>query len=414
VLSADGIGPNFNPDTQITHVRLGEGPFKVIVLKYRAGFDFDAQRILAATVHVEYGNRSGSSEPLHVASIRLTKDQPQGQVQFFADDQGTQSYRYSVEFVFDAEHLVGAVDPQSGIRSAVFENETRRDITVDLERHSPVIPVTLRTGHLDFDAQVLRQVQVRVAPTAETEGRTIKLDAPNQTGQINVLPVAGRRGYFMSQTFFFRDDSTQIDVDDAKDSEVFINEPDGVVFRMRPQFVDPYGLVDRMLTDLVYRHADGEEERATLQLDSERPSSESAVVLREDDPRSWSAIYRFVMKDGPPLTGPRLEFDIAQPFANLTTARFRVVKVDLLDPAIFVPGDVLAVRVVLGVDPDDTTLPSATVMLRQGSTASSVVVPGAGLGQPVEARIDVIRRGVAPERSNATLSASEDSLFLFF
>lgn len=414
-LSANAIGPAFDASRQITHVRLGEGPFKEIVLRFRSGFDYDAHHILAATVNVTYGRRQdGSDEPLHELTVRLTKASPDGQVQFLADDFGTQSYDYRVVWTYDPDQLVGADGSDEGIRSALIEGETSRDVTVELDRHSPVIPVTVRTGNLIFNPQVLRQVQVRVAPSETGEGRTVQLDAPSSKRHINVVPAAGSDRYFMEQTFFFRDDSTTLNVPDARDSEVFVNEPDGVVFRMRPQFVDPYNLVERVLVDALYRHEDGEEERATLQLDNETKSNEFSVVRRPGDLERWSAAYRFVMKSGPPVSGPTLSFDIPQPFVGLTAAGLRVVRVELLDTALFEAGDVLAVRSVLGANPEDPAVPSATVLLRASTVTASTVVPGIAADGPVQARIEVLRRGAAPSTSTSSLSAFEDTLFLFF
>ena len=411
-LAKDRIGPAFDPDRQISIVALGQGPFRRLVIGAQAGFDFDSHHVVAATVHIRYGRNASDTGPLRALDIPLTKQQPTGQVQFFADQAGTQEFDYFVSFTYDPDRVVGAAGRV--LRSQTFTGVTSRAITVDLDLHSPVIPVEVQAGHLQFDDGLVRQVQVRVAPTADSEGRTVLLRSGNDREVVYVLPAdPAVPSYHLRQAFFFRDDATVIERPDARDTQVVVNEPTDLVFRMVPQLVDPGGLVSEVLVDASYGHADGERELATLHLNPEQPRSEFGVLLRANDLRQWQAAPRFLLRSGEPLIGKAQRFVASEPFISLAEAGFRVATAELLeDPSIFRGGDLLAIKVLFGRDVSDRSLPVATVLLRESRTSGSVVVPGLPAGAAVSVATELLRRGQPPLRTVSELSASETTLFV--
>jgi len=410
-LSANGIGPEFNPAKQITRVALGQGPFKIIVIKVQAGFDFDKSHVIVATVHIHYGKGTGG--PLHALTIPLTKEQPRGQTQFFADDRGTQDYSYWVEFTYDPDRVVGTT-PGTALKSQVFTGVTSRSITVDLDLHSPLIPVKVEAGVLSFDNGLVKQVQVRVAPSPTTEGRVIQLAKDRPGDLVLIVPVnPAARTYHIQEKFFFHDGSTTIDKPNRVDTNVVVNEPNDLVFKMIPQYADGSNLVKEVLVDASYTHGDGQQERSTLHLTSQNPRQEFAVLLRPNDPREWDAAFRFIMQQGDPLESPPQHVRISEPLVGLTKAGFKVVTVTLLDDTLFASTpDLLGLKVTLGQNVNDPALPTASVLLRASKTSSSLVVPGVLPSAPVSVAVEVLRRNQQPARSTSTLSASERELYV--
>jgi hypothetical protein len=411
-LSRDGIGSEFNPDQQVTRVALGEGPFKVIGIRANAGFDFEAQHVRMATVHITYGRNPAGTGPLHAVNIALDKDNPSGRVQFFADETGTQEYDYFVEFTYDPDRVIGTT-PGTAVRSRTFVRETTRIITVDLDRHSPLIPVKVEAGFLKFNEGIIQQVQVRVAPTSTGEGRTMILDQNRSGDVVQIVPVdPAMRQYYMRQEFKFKNHTTVLERHDVTDTQVVVNEPSDLIFRMVPQLNDPWNLVKEVLFDAHYVHADNNREMATLHLDSNSPKSEFAVVLRPGDARVWEARPRFVMKTGEPIEARMQQFvDITEPLIGLTQAGLRVALVELLDESIFT-GDLLGIKMTFGQDVEDPSLPSVTMLLKAGRTSGAVVVPGVAAGSAVSVAMEVLRRGLPPQRSLASLRPAETTLYV--
>lgn len=410
-LSHDLAGSGFDAEKQITRVALGEGPFKILVIRASAGFDFDAFHLLRATVFITYG-QTASGEPQESLTIPLKKDTPSGQVQFFADDQGTQSYSYHVEFTFSPEHLVGGTGQV--ISSPVFSGVTARSIVVDLDRHCPVIPVEISAGQLRFTDNIIRQVQVRVASAAEAEGRTVIISSSNTSEVINVFPLdTTKPSYFLREEFFFQDVSTVVEKPAMVDRQVVVNEPSDQIFRIAPQYSDPNGLVKEVLLDSFFTHGDGSREQATLHLEPGGPKSEFGIHLHPGDAREWDATPRFVMIAGEPLQGPQQHYGLAEPFVGLTQSQFRIATAMLLeDPSIFSPNDLLAIKVTFGEDLNDTTRPTVSVLLRANRPAGSVIVPGATAGTQVDVAVEFIRHAHGSQKNRTTLAAGESNIYI--
>jgi hypothetical protein len=412
-LSGDQIGPEFDAAKQITHVALGQGPFKVIIIKVQAGFEFEKHHVLAATVQIQYGKNSSGSGPLHALTVTLTKDQPRGQVQFFADDQGTLEYSYFVEFTYDPDRVVGTV-PGQILRSQTFTGVTSRSITVDLDLHSPLIPVHVEPGVLSFENSLVKQVQVRVAPSPTTEGRVVQLAKDRPGDFVLVLPVdPANRSYHLQQKFFFQDGSTTVEKTGVVDSTVIVNEPNDLIFKMIPQFADNSNLVKEVLVDAVYTHSDNEQERSTLHLTPQAPRSEFAVLLRPNDPAEWAAGFRFVMNSGDPLEATSQPVRLAEPLVTLTKAGFKTITVGLLDENAFASDpDLLGVKVTLGQAVDDSEKPTASLLLRANRLSGTVVVPGVLPSGPVSVAVEVLRRNQTAQRTTSTLRPAEKELFV--
>ena len=410
-LSANNIGPDFNPDTQITRVQLGEGPFRLLLIKIQAGFDFEKYYVKAVTVRIEYGKKPDGTL-MHTPAVTLTKDKPSSQTQFFADLAGTQSFTYWVEFTYDPDRVVGTT-PGQILESPKFTDVTTRSITVDLDAHSPLIPVEVQPGVLSLSDGLIKQVQVRVSPTAAAEGRIIKLDQQSQGDRVMVKPAnPAVRTYHLQQKFFFQDGSTTIEKPGMVDTQVVVNEPADLVFKMIPQFADSTNLVKEVLVDAVYRHAAGAEERSTLHLTGTNARNQFGVLLAPGDVKEWDAAFRFVLHAGDPLEAPSQHLLVSEPLVTLKKAGFRVVTVSLLDELAFTNTDLLGIKVTLGANVNDPAAASKSMMLRSNRMSGSLVVPGVAADAAVSVAIEVLRRNQPAQRTTTTLTPSENELFV--
>jgi hypothetical protein len=410
-LSGDNIGGSFDPATDVTHIQLGQGPFKLIQISASANFDLAETKIKSAKVHIDYPD---ATDPLHTVEIMLTAAQPTGSAQFMANQTGSQTYSYWVEMVYDPAFVIGAVTDATR-RSDTFVTNGRH-IQVNLEQHSKLLPVNVQTGNIRFAETTIRQVQVRLAPAATTgEAHTFKLDATTTSAMRYIVPTTpATPTYHMRQTFFFKDDSATFDFSDQTATHVLVNEPEGLVFRMKPRLVDPTGLVEEAVLDARYTHFDTSVEQAVLHLTPAERTSEFAVLRVTNDPQAWVARPRFVLAGRDPVEAPaEIAFTSPEPFIGLKQAGLRVVYVEMLDDASIFTGDLRAIRVIFGRDVADATLPTVSVTLRSGATQRQVViVPGVSAGQVVSVAVEVMRSGAAPTRRTDTLAASDDTYFV--
>lgn len=410
-LSHDLMGAAFDPAKQITRVALGQGPFKILVIQANAGFDFATHSIVTATVFITYG-QNPNGEPRESLTIRLDKDHTSGQVQFFADDEGTQSFNYQVEFVYDADKIVGSANRT--VKSPLFKDVTQRSITVDLARHSPVIPVEVVAGQLQFNDNTVKQVQARVAASPNDEGHTVLLSVANTREIVNVFPTnPAQPNYYVREEFFFQDTSTVVEKAGLIDKEVIVNEPSDQILRISPQISDPNGLVTEILFDAEYTHKDGVVEKATLHLKPGGPKSNFDIHLRAGDVKEWDGTARFVMQSGEPMMGPTQHYLLDEPFVGLSQSRFRVATAMLLeDPSIFTNNDLLAIQVTFGLDLTNPSSPSSSVLLRSNRTQASMVLPGVSQTDPLQVSVQFMRHGQVPTTRTTSLAANQSTIYI--
>ena len=409
-ISGSNIGASFDPATHVSVIQLGQGPFKLIQLEAGANFDFAAARIKSVKVHIDYPS---SAAVERTADILLDAAHPTGKVQFMANVAGAQTYDYRVEMVYDPEAVVGQIP--ATMPWPTFTGQTDRHLMINLDQHSALLPVKIETGLLSFSDTTLRQVQVRVAPSAgAADASTIKLDATHGGELRYVVPdnFSAPR-YHMKQTFLFRDDQAEFELADQRATHVVVNEPPDLIYRMRPRLVDPTGLVQEVLLDATYTHTGGAEEQAVLHLTPAGPTSELTVLRAPTDPRTWSGRPRFILAGRDPVESPTvLTFLSPEPLIGLSQAGLRVVHVELLeDPSIFT-GDLRAIRVILGADVNDGSLPTVSVTLRAATVSGVAIVPGVASAAPVSVAVEVLRSGAAPTRTVHTLAASDKTFFV--
>lgn len=413
-ITGQNIGASFDPATHVTHVALGQGPFRLFQLQARAGFDFASAKVRSCKLHVDYPSAGGGAAA-YTTSVEIALDAttPSGKAQFMANEAGDQTFDYWVEMVYDPDVVIGAASP-TGFRTEVFSGQRERELMLSLDKHSPLLPVHVEAGLLSFSDTTLRQVQVQLSPAAGAEAHTIKLDATHASALRYIVPTnPADPTYHMRQTFFFRDDQATFDLPAQRTTQVVVNEPADLVFRMRPRLVDPSGLVEEVLLDASYTHTGGVIEQAVLHLTPAATSSDFTVLRGPADPSTWSGRPRFILRGREPVEAPStLGYTSPEPLVGLTQAGLRVVYVELgEDPSVFT-GDLRAIRIVLGANVDDATLPATSVLLRAGTTRAVAIVPGVAAGAAVSVATEVLRSGAAPTRTVTTLAGGSENVFV--
>jgi hypothetical protein len=411
-LSAGLRGSQFDPDAQIKHVVLGQGPFQRFRIPITCTFDFAAHHIRQVDVTIRYGVREGEDDqPLHTITATLTPQRTRQVVTFPADSAGTQTYDYSVSFLIDRTRTLG-VAPGERISTTV-EGVGERAIAVDLERHLPLVPVEVVPGFLSFGSTPLEEVQVRLESPFNNEAQILKLsqDARPQgkDATFYIKPAPDALAYNYRAEFFYRHDRVTVSHEEVTSERPVINEPDDVVYRIAPRLADRFDLVRTCLLDCTFEHNDEDRtvDRATLELSnpsiaggessgggSDR-SSVFAVLLKPDDERVWHATARIELVDGSVLESePQTFEDVSEPLINLPGLGFRVVGVDLIvPPAIGGAAAILAIIArFTGPEPDGGgPAPSAQVLLRDGKTQAHTVLRGAAPDTEVSVELEVFR-----------------------
>ena len=111
-------------------------------MEVRASFDFDEYDVREAVVHISYGykgEKGDRSKRVHEHSLTLDKNNLSDKIKFFVDDHGTLTYDYQVEFIHNTGSIIGS--PETKVTSQLFEDEIRRDLSINMDTHSPLIPV---------------------------------------------------------------------------------------------------------------------------------------------------------------------------------------------------------------------------------------------------------------------------------
>lgn len=409
-ISGGNIGADFVPASHVSLVPLGQGPFKLIQIEAAANFDFAASKVMSCKVHLDYPDRLS---PTLSTDIKLDATHTSGKVQWMANEAGVQTFDYWVEMVYDADVVIGPALPD-GYRSRVFIGQRDRHLMINLDQHSPLLPVHIEPGLLTFSDTTLRQVQVRLSPDPLTEAHVIKLDGSHGSAIRYIVPKNPLDPtYFMKQTFFFRDDSATFEYPDQRTTQVVVDEPQDLVYRMRPRLVDPTGLVEEAVLDASYTHASATVEETVLHLTPDAKTSEFTILRAPADGNTWTARPRFVLTGRDPVEAPTtLTFTSPEPFIGLKQAGLRVVHVEMLDDASVFTGDLRAIRVIMGPDVNDAAQPTTSVTLRAGHTTGVAIVPGVGATGAVSVATEVLRSGQPPARTVSTLPGSDQTFFV--
>ncbi|CAE7340480.1 unnamed protein product, partial [Symbiodinium pilosum] len=429
---------DFDPDAQIQHVVLGQGPFQRFRIPVTCAFDFAQHHIRQVDVTIRYGARAGSDEPLHTITVTLNAETPRQIVTFPADEAGSQSYDYTVDFVVDPNRTIG-VAPGESISSSVTGFGDRA-ITVDLDAHLPLMPVEVVPGFLSFDSGMLREVQVRLESPANSEGQIVKL-APNvqlggKEATYYLKPAAGTRSYNVVREFFYRHDRVSVRSDGLTDEKLVVNEPDEAVFRIEPHLIDRFNLVRKVFLDCEYSHADGSVDRATLHLinpaaqqpggvgagagagaggSGDRDRSVFAVLLAPGDGRLWRATPRLVLADGAPLEAPTQTYSGAsEPIISLEGLGYRVVGVDVLNASFVMQGSgaeqVVAIMAIFTAPTPGGGQDTGQVILRGQESKGFTILRNAAADAEVTVNLRVIRADGQTQTSGPhTLAGSEES-----
>lgn len=353
----------FDVSKQLLLVRLGEGPFKEIKLEVRASFSFEEYDIRETIVHISYGYRGDEGDKnnrLHEHSLSLNASNISDKIKFFVDEYGTLSYDYYVEFIHNTGSIIGS--PETKVTSQVFEDETKRDLSINMDTHSPLIPVEIQTGEIQFEDEGIRSVQIFLAPEKDANGRTTIFKEGNTalTRYLIHPPKENQYDFYVRQEFFFKDEKLVFEEENIKDSQVVVDRPLARIFSITPNLAVSQSLVKQALVDIRYTAADSEEKTTTLNLTPEQPSRSFAVLVEEEDSRNWMGRSRFVLNDGRLLEGDWINYDTEQPLINLDNSGFRTVKVKTLLGSNTFSGSIVALEITLNSISEDH--PGSTVL----------------------------------------------------
>jgi len=411
-LSIDGT--NFNHDEQVQLVRLGSGPFQQIDLEIRSALDFEQYRIQEAIVHVSYGYKETVGDKDNMKehdSFLVNPTKPRTFVSIPVDDFGTLTYDYYVEFIHEPGSIIGT--HQTKIQSRKFEDVTERDIAVNIDDHSPLMPVEIQVGSLQFSDEGIQSAQIFLAPNEETNGRTavLRSDSP-PVNKFLIQPAdADTLEYYKKETFFYEGEPIEVESSEQKDTQVIVNTPRSKLYTIAPNLVDPAQLVDQALIDVRYVNADDVERKATIRLDQENKRKEFVIRVEDDDPRSWFGKARYILTNGEILTTEEANFDVAEQIFSLQSTGFRVFKVStLLRDATFT-GNISAIEVEITTIGDDATT-LETIILHQAELEKIVILQDAPVDENLNAITRIFRSDGSQEELSFPINPTQDELLL--
>lgn len=407
-------GTAFDADKQLLMVTLGEGPFKEIELEVRASFDFDEYDVREAIVHISYGYKGDEGDKtkrLHEHSLTLNKTNLNDKIKFFVDQYGTLNYDYQVEFIHNTGSIIGS--PETKITSQLFENETRRDLSINMDTHSPLIPVEIQAGELQFSDDSIRSVQVFLAPSKGSNGRTTILNQGSTQMKRYLIqpPEENKYDYYLRQEFFFKDEKLVFEEENIKDSQVVVDRPFARIFNITPNLANSNNLVKQALIDIKYTAADNEEKVTTLSLTPEESSKSFAVLVEEEDSRNWEGRSRFILNDGRLFEGNWVNYDTEQPFINLDNSGFRTVKVEtLLGPTTFT-GRIVALQITIN-STDPEMLGTAVLFLNQSKVSDVAIIPDMPVTVPLNATVRIFANDGSQEEQVYAIPPNTPQLML--
>ncbi|MDD4108964.1 MAG: hypothetical protein PHH93_09610 [Prolixibacteraceae bacterium] len=411
-------GSQFNPDNQVMLVRLGEGPFKEIEIEIRSALNFEDYKIREAIVHISYGYREtkgDKSKRKHEVSVMVNSENPRKFINFFVDDFGTLDYDYYVEFIHEPGSIIGTHETK--IRSRTFENTTVRDIAVNIDDHSPLIPVEIQPGHITFSDEGVQSVQVFVAPQKDANGRTIifKQDETSMKKFLIYPTIEDRYVYYKKELFFFKEDSITEEYENLTDTQVIVNRPETRVLTIAPVLVNNNNLVSKAIVKVRYENAEGEELTRSILLTSENQDvmKEFSIIVEEEDPRIWSATTQFLLTNGDLIEGSEIEYHIEQPFISLESCGLKVLKVSPILGSDTFAGNIAAIQVqIFDTDTPETGQPVDTTILRSSKSEATIVLKGVLPSDPLSAVINIFRKDGTGEVLNMVIPGNTEELLL--
>ena len=407
-------GTAFDADKQLQRVVLGEGPFKEIELEIRASFDFEEYDIREAIVHISYGYKGDEgdrSKRLHEHSITLDATNLKDKIKFFVDQYGTLTYDYQVEFIHNAGSIIGS--PETKVTSQLFEDETRRDLGINMDTHSPLIPVEIQAGELQFSDDSIRSVQVFLAPSKDSNGRTTILNNGNTEMKRYLIqpPEENKYDYYSRQEFFFKDEKLVFEEENLKDSQVVVDRPFARIFNITPNLANSNNLIKQALIDVKYVAADDEEKVTTLSLTPEESSKSFAVLVEEGDSRNWSGRTRFILNDGRLFEGSWINYDTEQPFITLDNSGFRAIKIETLLADATFSGKIVALQITIeSTNPDNPG--TAVLFLNKTKVSDVAIISNMPVTEPLNATVRIFSNDGSQEEQAYAIPPNSSQLML--
>ncbi len=407
-------GTEFDPSKQISLTRLGEGPFKTIQIEARSSIDLEEYKIQELIVHIEYGYKGANGDRdnrVHYISLTLNKFEPRKLVDFFVDDYETLVYDYYVEFIHEPNTIIGTRETK--ITSRVFRDVSERDISVNIRDHSPLIPVEIEPGNLDFSPDRIRSVQVYVAPNSTGNGKHAIFSSQNSSlRKFLIYPAEDSGGtYFAREKFFFQNEDFEIVHEDITSSQLIINSPETQLLNITPTLVDPVDIIRQVLVDIIYTHNSGEEKTGTLNLTPEENRRVFTIRKEEDDPINWRGRPRFVLDSGKILEGDWVTFTIAEPFITLASSGFRGIKVIPLLKENTFNGTIAALDVAI-FDPENEEATRSSVILMQGNVEAVLLIEDVAPTQSLLAQVRIFRTNGSIEDREFIVPAGSTTLLM--
>ncbi len=407
-------GTAFDADKQLQMVILGEGPFKEIELEVRASFDFEEYDIREAIVHISYGYKGDEGDKtkrLHEHSITLSPTNLKDKIKFFVDQYGTLTYDYQVEFIHNTGSIIGS--PETKITSQLFEDETRRDLGINMDTHSPLIPVEIQAGELQFSDDSIRSVQVFLAPSKDANGRTTILNSGNTAMKRYLIqpPEENKYDYYLRQEFFFKDEKLVFEEENLKDSQVVVDRPFARIFNITPNLANSNNLVKQALIDIKYIAADDEEKVTTLSLTPEQSSKSFAVLVEEGDSRDWSGRTRFILNDGRLFEGDWVNYDTEQPFITLDNSGFRAIKIETLLADATFSGKIVALQITIASTNPDTP-GTAVLFLNKTKVSDVAIISNMPVTEPLNATVRIYSNDGSQEEQSYVIPPNASQLML--
>ena len=404
----------FDADKQLQLVRLGEGPFKEIELEVRASFDFDEYDVREVLFHMSYGykgDEGDKSQRVHEHSLTLDKTNLSDKIKFFVDQYGTLSYDYQVEFIHNSGAIIGS--PETKITSQLFEDETRRDLSINMDTHSPLIPVEIQAGELQFSEDSIRSVQVFLAPSKDANGRTTILNKDNTALKRYLIqpPEENKYDYYLRQEFFFKDEKLVFEEENIKDSQIVVDRPFARIFNITPNLANSNNLIKQALIDVKYTTADDDEKVTTLSLTPEESSKSFSVLVEEDDSRNWSGRSRFILNDGRLFEGDWINYDTEQPFITLDNSGFRAIKVETLLGENTFSGRIVALQITINSSNPEIE-GSAVIFLNSGKVKDVAIIPNIPVTEPLNATVQIFANDGTQEEQVFAIPPNTPQLML--